>query len=114
MLLEKQGKTAGFIESLLLDAQKWSDSRSLLQIQVRKARDMLEDFKEKRYLCDEVKGSQAALEKLSKIIEDMETEVKKEIKELDEKTEKMIELVSIHPGLVLSLTNTTNKMLLGV
>lgn len=93
-LLEKQGKTADFIESLLLDAQKWNDSRSLLHTQVHKAKEMLRDFNEKRYLCDEEKDSQEALEKLSKIIDTMDTEVEIEIETLIKKTESMIELVS--------------------
>jgi hypothetical protein len=93
ILLKKQGKSAGFIEVLLLDAQTWSDSRSLLQTQVRTARDILTDFFETKYLQDEIVDAVAALRKLEEAINKMEAEVLKEIKDLDDKTQKMIELV---------------------
>lgn len=69
------------------------------------ARDLERNFKEKRYLCMEVNmqnvgandhgmtPAAAAIEKLSKVIERMESEVEKEIRQLDEKTKEMIELV---------------------
>lgn len=114
ILLLKKGKTTQFIDNLLFDAQQWSNFRALLQIHVRKARDLQQDFEEKRYLCAELevnlkdgeknqrnrknrKRSAAglAIEKLSKGIARMEFEVESEIKKLDEKTKDMIELVSI-------------------
>lgn len=63
----------------------------------------MQDFKEHRYLCAEVKGGGAkirkktpaavAIEKLSKAIQRMEVEVENEIRKLDAKTKEMIELV---------------------
>lgn len=116
ILLLKKGKTTQFIENLLFDAQQWSNFRALLQIHVRKARDLQQDFEEKQYLCAELetnlkdgeknqrnrksrKRSAAglAIEKLSKGITRMELEVESEIKKLDGKIKDMIELVSTYP-----------------
>lgn len=94
ILLQNKGKTTGFIENLLLDAQNWSYSRALLHTQISAAKGLLEEFKEKQYLCDEVEDKATAIETLSKTITDMENEVEKEITELDKKTGRMIELVS--------------------
>ncbi|KAL0631495.1 hypothetical protein Q9L58_009632 [Maublancomyces gigas] len=111
ILLLKKGKTTQFIDNLLFDAQQWSNFRALLQIHVRRARDLQQDFEEKRYLCAELetnlkdgeknqrnrknrKRSAAglAIEKLSRGITRMELEVESEIKKLDEKIKDMIEL----------------------
>lgn len=66
------------------------------------------DFQEKQALCEEIRsdGDQkkpegfsaggAAVARLLEVIEEMELEVEEEIKKLEEKTEKLIELVSKH------------------
>lgn len=112
ILLFKKGKTTEFIDNLLVDAQQWSNFRALLQTQVRKARDLAQDFEENRFLCAEVKWPDGekvrknrknrkrtvaglVIDKLSNAITRMEVEVESEIKKLDEKTKEMIELVSI-------------------
>lgn len=109
ILLQSKGGKIDSIDNLLLDAQQWSNFRALIQTHVRKAMDLAQDFKEKRYLCDEVSigdsekshnkrrksAREVAVTNLSKIIQRMESEVEYEIGELDEKTREMIELVSI-------------------
>lgn len=77
----------------------------MLEIHVRTARDLAQDFKQKRYLCAEVNvkaggvsnrkktPAAVAIEKLSKAIQRMQVEVENEIRKLDEQTKGMIELV---------------------
>lgn len=103
--MQNKGKTAHFIDNLLLDAQTWSNFRALLQIHVRKAGDLRRDFEEKLFLREEVRAtavdggtdgkpaSQIATEKLSSTIKEMEEEIEVEIKKLDKKTKEMIQLV---------------------
>ncbi|KAH0604811.1 uncharacterized protein H6S33_006479 [Morchella sextelata] len=57
-LLLNKGRTEDFIDNLLIDAQQWSNFRALLQLHVRTARNLLQDFREKRFLCDEVRESE--------------------------------------------------------
>lgn len=72
---------------------------------LRTARDLAQDFKQKRYLCAEVNVKSGGvshrkktpavvvIEKLLKAIQRMEVEVENEIRKLDEQTKGMIELV---------------------
>lgn len=114
ILLRERGKNNEFINNLLHDAQTWSDLRACLQLHVRKAKDLTQSFRENQYLCDEVSlggrdvdktlgkqgksTSEIAAENLLTIIQRMETDVENDIKRLDEKTQDMIELVSIPAG----------------
>lgn len=100
MLLLDKGKNPNFIDNLLLDAQRWSDFRSRLQLHVRQANDFVEKLRGNRYLCDDVSlgdrdGIETAIEKLSEIIKDMGSEVGSGLKTLDDRTQQMVELVSI-------------------
>lgn len=54
ILLQNKGKNEDFIENLLLDAQQWNDFRTLLQVHMRTARDLLQDFQERRFISEEV------------------------------------------------------------
>lgn len=100
MLLLDKGKNPNFIDRLLLDAQRWSDFRSLLQLHVRQANDFVGELRGNRYLCDDVSlgdrdGIEIAIEKLSKTIKDMGSEVESGLKTLDDRTQQMVELVSV-------------------
>ncbi|KAL0639987.1 hypothetical protein Q9L58_000815 [Maublancomyces gigas] len=53
-LLLKEEKHTSIISTLLRDAQQWSDFRSLLKLHVRKAKDLVGEFQEKRILYEEV------------------------------------------------------------
>lgn len=78
--------------------------------------DLVQDFKERRHLCDEVDLTDAekskskskrkkstrevAINKLSTIIRNMELEVDREIGKLEAKTQEMIGLVSVFAAYV--------------
>lgn len=58
----KEEKNTSLIGTLLRDAQQWSDFRSLLKIHVRKAKDLVKEFQEKRILYEEVDDQESPLE----------------------------------------------------
>lgn len=109
--MQKKGKTDDFIGTLLLDAQKWSDFRARLQLHVREADNLVQNFRSSPYLCDEVslgsrdgdnpsskrgrKAIKTTINNLSTIIQEMGLAVEKKLAQLDLKTQRMIELVSI-------------------
>lgn len=100
MLLLDKGRNPNFIDNLLLDAQRWSNFRARLQLHVRQANDFVEKLQVNSYLCDDVSlgdrdGIKSAIEKLSNIIKDMASGVESGLKELDERTQQMVGLVSI-------------------
>lgn len=100
MLLLDKGRNPNFIDNLLLDAQRWSDFRARLKLHVRQANDFVEKLQVNSYLCDDVSlgdrdGIKPAIEKLSNIIKDMASGVESGLKELDERTQQMVGLVSI-------------------
>lgn len=108
-ILENGGRTADFIDNLLRDEKQWMIFRALLDDHMQKARSLLQDFKDHRYLFEEAmeyrkdqKGramsfESKAINDLSKIIEDFEFEVGEVIENLDLKKHEMIQLVSLHP-----------------
>lgn len=96
-MLEK-GTNPNFIDNLLLDAQRWSDFRKGLLLHVRQAESFVQNLRDNRYLCDDVgdrAGIENALGELSETIRQMNTQVEGGLKELDQRTQQMVELVSI-------------------
>lgn len=99
-MLEK-GRSPDFIDNLLLDAQRWSDFRKGLQTHVSRAESFVQSLKENRYLCDDVgdrDGIEKAINRLSAIIQEMNTQVEAGLRKLDQRTQQMVELVSILAG----------------
>jgi hypothetical protein len=105
-ILENRGRTADFIDNLLLDEKQWMHFRTLLHDHAREARGLLKVFKDNRYLSEETTHYEKveigrrtsfeskAITKLSKIIDAFEAEIGGVITRLDVKKQEMIHLVS--------------------